>query len=164
MVWARDMMALDFLLGPSHLQHSRRKRLGNTMLGVGKAKKQDKAPEKSVVFPSVLRIDRVDFPIESFGVVRMRIGNVDDDIVPGMHVHATLPLHFHNGEEEHVPILAMVYGIQERTAALRIEDLSPMYRKLIQEWVTEATEKGALPPKPASAPADHPPKAEKEDG
>ena len=134
------------------------------MLGVGKAKKQDKPPEKSAIFPTVLRIDRVDFPIESFGVVRMRIGNVDDDIVPGMHVHATLPLHFHSGEEELVPILATVYGIHERTAALRIEDLSPMYRRLIQEWVIEATEKGALPPKPANAPSEAASKSDKGDG
>ena len=79
------------------------------MFGSSKTKKVEKAPAKEAVYPSILRIDRADFPILNFGVSRMRIGNVDTDLVPGMYVHTILPLHFHSGEEEHIPILGLVY-------------------------------------------------------
>lgn len=124
------------------------------MFGSDKAKKQAKAAAKTAVYPSIMRIDRADFPILNFGVSRMRIGNVDSDIVPGMYVHAVLPLPFHSGEEEHISILGLVYGIQDGVAAMKIEELSPISRRLIQDWVIEATEKGALAPKPLGAPPE----------
>lgn len=129
------------------------------MFGSDKSKTPQKAPTKDPVYPSVLRIDRADFPILNFGVSRMRIGNVDSDIVPGMYLHAMLPLPFHSGEEEHITILALVYAIQDGVAAIRIEELSPISRRMIQDWVAEATEKGALAPKPLGAP---PPPADKD--
>jgi len=129
------------------------------MFGSDKTKKQEKVPTKEAVYPSILRVDRADFPILNFGISRMRIGNVDSDIVPGMYLHAVLPLPFHSGEEEHITILALVYGIQDGVAAIRVEELSPISRRMIQEWVAEATEKGALAPKPLGAP---PQTAEKE--
>lgn len=131
------------------------------MFGSDKRKTSQKAPTKDPVYPSVLRIDRADFPILSFGTSRMRIGNVDSDIVPGMYLHAMLPLPFHSGEEEHITILALVYGVQDGVAAIRIEELSAISRRMIQDWVSEATEKGALAPKPLGAP---PQSAEKEKG
>ncbi len=129
------------------------------MFGSDKTKKPEKVPTKEPVYPSILRVDRADFPILNFGISRMRIGNVDSDIVPGMYLHAVLPLPFHSGEEEHVTILALVYGIQDGVAAIRVEELSAISRRMIQDWVTEATEKGALAPKPLGAP---PQPAEKE--
>ena len=134
------------------------------MFGSSKTKTVEKAPAKEAVYPSILRIDRADFPILNFGVSRMRIGNVDTDLVPGMYVHTILPLHFHSGEEEHIPILGLVYGVQDGVAALKVEELSPISRRIIQDWVVEATEKGALPPKPFGAPPEEDGKEDKEKG
>lgn len=102
--------------------------------------------------PPVARIDRADFPIERMTPTRLRIAGVDEDLVAGMYVHLTIPLLFHDGTFEDVPLEAQIYGKQDGVAALKIEHMSGFARQVIKAWRTEAAEKGVnQPPPPGGA-------------